>query len=323
MLEFIPAKALKQHYQVSGHFYTVDLGKEELINCRSVVEIVRGEKIPALPDAIFIMMNPGSSEPLEAVQQVVKHRNIGHMKTPLVAAKTDPTQYQLMRVMHYMGWAYVRVLNLSDLINSKGTDFVSQYHDLESRTGCYVHSIFTEQRKPELTQKLKRQRGGPIIMAWGLNDALDPLIHQCLISTSHFQHITGLLIEGSKKRYRHPLPALQTQKQQWVNDLVTELGGPVHRTKPKVIFAHGKESGPWGSKIKALAKLAKGRGHEVDSIDYTDLVDQPDARVARLVALLKKASDPVILVGSSMGGYVSLVASESVDVDAVFCWRQH
>ncbi|MFT6901716.1 MAG: hypothetical protein ACJAXS_001915 [Colwellia sp.] len=37
----------------------------------------------------------------------------------------------------------------------------------------------------------------------------------------------------------------------------------------KVIFSHGKESGPWGSKITKLANVAKELGFGVDSIDYT------------------------------------------------------
>ena len=318
MPEFIPAETLKQHYQVSGHFYRVDLRSGEQVMCRSVVEIVRREKIPAHPDAILIMMNPGSSEPVEPVQQLVKPRNIARMKASLVATKSDPTQYQVMRVMQQMGWGYVRVLNLSDLINTRGAAFAKQYHELESQTGFDAHSIFAEERKPELTRRLKRQRGAAIILAWGLNEALDPLIHQCLQSIGHLKGITGLLTLGSKKKYRHPLPALQTQKQQWVTDIVAKLGGPAHSDKPQVIFAHGKESGPWGHKIRMLAELAQSRGCAVDSIDYTDLVDEPDARVRRLLEVLNQETDPVILVGSSMGGYVSLVASEQQAVTGVF-----
>lgn len=79
----------------------------------------------------------------------------------------------------------------------------------------------------------------------------------------------------------------------------------------KAIFAHGKESGPWGSKIKALAELAKALGCEVDSLDYQDLAD-PDLRVQRLLDYLSTEQDDYILVGSSMGGYVSLVAGQEV-----------
>lgn len=58
-------------------------------------------------------------------------------------------------------------------------------------------------------------------------------------------------------------------------------------------------------------------GFEVDSIDYTDTMD-PDVRVDRLVNVLKHEQQDIILVGSSMGGYVSLVASAQVAVKGVF-----
>ena len=76
----------------------------------------------------------------------------------------------------------------------------------------------------------------------------------------------------------------------------------------KVYFSHGKESGPWGSKITRLATLAKAQGCTVDSIDYQG-IDDPDQRVELLVSLLKKETGKVLLVGSSMGGYTALVAA--------------
>ncbi len=79
----------------------------------------------------------------------------------------------------------------------------------------------------------------------------------------------------------------------------------------KVYFSHGKESGPWGTKIKHLADMTEGMGCAVDSIDYTDLMD-PDLRVERLLEVLVEEEDSFVLVGSSMGGYVSLAASVHV-----------
>jgi len=85
----------------------------------------------------------------------------------------------------------------------------------------------------------------------------------------------------------------------------------------KVYFSHGKESGPWGFKIKRLAAIANARDCEVESIDYRDSMD-PDLRVERLLARLREEQERFLLVGSSMGGYVSLVASATVDAAAVF-----
>lgn len=84
-----------------------------------------------------------------------------------------------------------------------------------------------------------------------------------------------------------------------------------------VIFSHGKESGPWGSKITTLAKVAENLGFMVHSIDYQDLTS-PEDRVERLVDIVSQQTDTVILVGSSMGGYVSLVAGERTKVAGVF-----
>ena len=84
-----------------------------------------------------------------------------------------------------------------------------------------------------------------------------------------------------------------------------------------VLFAHGKESGPWGSKIKHLAAVAERLGAQVLSPDYGDLPD-PDARVARLRGMPLPAHDRLVLVGSSMGGYVSTVASQGMAARGLF-----
>jgi predicted alpha/beta-hydrolase family hydrolase len=77
----------------------------------------------------------------------------------------------------------------------------------------------------------------------------------------------------------------------------------------KVFFAHGKESGPWGSKIEALASVARLKGFEVENPDYSNQPD-PDLRVKQLLTLHLSAHDVTVLVGSSMGGYVSTVATQ-------------
>ena len=84
-----------------------------------------------------------------------------------------------------------------------------------------------------------------------------------------------------------------------------------------IVFSHGKESGPHGRKITLLSNVAKSLGFETQSIDYQDLVS-PEQRVERLVTFIKRQQRPVILVGSSMGGYVSTVASQQVPVEGLF-----
>jgi alpha/beta superfamily hydrolase len=84
-----------------------------------------------------------------------------------------------------------------------------------------------------------------------------------------------------------------------------------------VCFAHGKESGPWGTKITRLAEVARQRGFEVMSPDYSGTHD-PDIRVAQLLQQAPRASRSLVLAGSSMGGYVSAMAVEALRPQALF-----
>lgn len=85
-----------------------------------------------------------------------------------------------------------------------------------------------------------------------------------------------------------------------------------------IIFNHGKESGPDGNKIRALRQQAEQAGHATASMDYTDLPNDPDVRVERLVEYMEEQEEPMVLVGSSMGAYVAAVAARSIPVRALF-----
>lgn len=84
-----------------------------------------------------------------------------------------------------------------------------------------------------------------------------------------------------------------------------------------VIFAHGRESGPWGVKIRALARVAEKFDCQVISRDDSDSRD-PELRVTRLIDEAAALQGPLVLVGSSMGGYVATVASQVVRPAGLF-----
>jgi hypothetical protein len=83
-----------------------------------------------------------------------------------------------------------------------------------------------------------------------------------------------------------------------------------------VRFAHGKDSVAWSWKVQRLAPIAERHGFAVESPDYSDTMD-PDERVRRLLAL-GSPDGALVLVGSSMGAYVSTVASEQLHPLALF-----
>jgi pimeloyl-ACP methyl ester carboxylesterase len=84
-----------------------------------------------------------------------------------------------------------------------------------------------------------------------------------------------------------------------------------------VVFSHGKESGPWGSKITAMAAMVRDLGSTAESVDYRGL-DDPAARVSRLIDFAGGLEGPLVLVGSSMGGHVAAAAASRLKARGLF-----
>ena len=84
-----------------------------------------------------------------------------------------------------------------------------------------------------------------------------------------------------------------------------------------VVFSHGQESGPWGTKIRAMAELVQGMGCGAVSIDYQGIAD-PTERVEKCVRECAQIDDKLILAGSSMGGHVATAAAQEVGAEALF-----
>jgi pimeloyl-ACP methyl ester carboxylesterase len=84
-----------------------------------------------------------------------------------------------------------------------------------------------------------------------------------------------------------------------------------------VLFSHGLESGPWGTKIRAMAERVKSIGCTADSIDYQGM-REPGERVDKLLAAAAGIDDALVLVGSSMGGHVATAAAERLNAAGLF-----
>ncbi|HLI16903.1 MAG TPA: alpha/beta hydrolase [Rhodanobacteraceae bacterium] len=90
-----------------------------------------------------------------------------------------------------------------------------------------------------------------------------------------------------------------------------------------VILSHGSDSGPDATKVSALARVAEALGwityrpdyREDDVLGYAGCVSP---RIARLAAAVRDAPRPRVLVGSSMGAFVSGLASLRVPCDGLF-----
>ncbi len=100
-------------------------------------------------------------------------------------------------------------------------------------------------------------------------------------------------------------------------------------TQGHCILSHGFDSGPDATKVTALARVAEDLGWTTERPDYTDLdarlevgrLGDVPARLRRLVDIASVAAargGPVVLAGSSLGAYVSALASLQVPIRALF-----
>jgi pimeloyl-ACP methyl ester carboxylesterase len=86
-----------------------------------------------------------------------------------------------------------------------------------------------------------------------------------------------------------------------------------------IILSHGKESGPNASKIARLDQIAAIRGHSCERPDYGTEATA-GTRLAQLHGRIDASADPtdIVLIGSSMGAYISAMASVTKPVRGLF-----
>lgn len=211
MTEFfldVTKNELEDRFEVTGRFYVIK-GKAAQYQCRDLLEIRRCGVGGALEcDAVFIMMNPGSSEPAVEIEPVQLHRAV------MVATKPDRTQFQLMRLMGMQGWSRLKVLNLSDLRETSSSVFYGRFKDFEHLEANDGHSIFSSSRQEQLHAGLRRKSGAPVFLAWGVHRKLKGLAQWALHALSTTEHL-GLSHKNGEWAYRHPLPQNGAAQKKW------------------------------------------------------------------------------------------------------------
>lgn len=249
-MKFLYAAELKKTFRCYGHFYRLNVNGQEPLLCRSVLEITSLPReavgagtdsddlfsgleenhtsqgmVQSLPDAVVIMMNPGSSRPIEdgdTDRLLTMPLPVG-FKKPLVLTQPDNTQYQLMRIMVSKHWKHIRILNISDIRDPKSPSFIARTKALDGIEGGGAHSLFSKVRKTERKQMLKRKPGAPFILGWGQDAGLIPLAEQC-IECLEGEKMATIPSETNPILTAHPSPMMQDKKEEWLADILTALG---------------------------------------------------------------------------------------------------
>jgi hypothetical protein len=159
-------------YRCFGLFYDWQPQRQDYAK-RALLEIVHANATaPALeaqPDAVVVMMNPGSSAPLAAPHLAPL---LAEQET-LVPAKPDSVQYQVMRLMSAAKWRHVRIVNLSDVRAAKSADLYALIEAGATRRD--LGAMFANSSAVNLA---KAVTAPVVICAWGMDKRLGPLARE-------------------------------------------------------------------------------------------------------------------------------------------------
>ena len=221
-MKFIYAKELNQMFDVFGHFYNLKLSGS-VFKCRSVLEIKKKNFIEknGHPDIIVIMMNPGSTRPVNKNFKIKTYSKKEFFSTEVkdvVPTRPDNAQYQIMRLMIFNNWSFVRVLNLSDLRNGNSGKFKTEFVNAMKLDKSNPHSITHKDRNIELLNFLK-SKSNKIIAAWGSISELKIPAENIL---GLDKNIIGI-VNGSSPNYRYASPYIKSQKTEWLKEIQKKL----------------------------------------------------------------------------------------------------
>jgi hypothetical protein len=175
---------------------------------RDVLEIKKKLECGNSVDLMVVMMNPGSSEPINE-----KYNGI------MTLAKPDDTQFQIMKVMCACDLKYARIVNLSNLIESKSSCFYKWINNNEEK-----YSIFDEDSdlyRPEFHKELVK--GVPYILAWGVNYSLRFLAKSALTMLKDENKYYMPKKGGKEFQIFHPYQRYQSKRDEWVSEIIKQL----------------------------------------------------------------------------------------------------
>ncbi len=199
-----------EDFKFTGLFYTQ--GKDKF---RKYLNIKLQSTNKTIPDLMVVMMNPGSSTPLNAIDNE-------NVETELII---DKTQNQIKAVMEACNFEYARVLNLSDFREPKSQSFYNEIPRLNKNSN---HSIFSPIRQKDFNNLFIPN--APTILAWGVNTKLKDLANQAFKIISKNTNKTFYLTKDFNKcSFYHPLPRSVSKQNEWVSSISKMINNQCER----------------------------------------------------------------------------------------------
>jgi hypothetical protein len=190
-------------FDITGLFY-----ERRGFKCRKYLNIKKKTCARKSPDLLVVMMNPGQSKSLHGLVHDERETK----------AIPDRTQIQIMRVMRNCGFDYSRILNLSDVRETRSGEFYRLLPLLSEKKTA--HSIFDPRRKNDFEDLFVRDV--PVILAWGVHGVLKDLALMA-IERIGSESVFGLKKEGEELAYYHPLPPNYYKQEEWVKRITAQV----------------------------------------------------------------------------------------------------
>lgn len=193
---------MRENFKITGLFH-----KQNGYRFRKFLNIKKINSDQLRPDLMVVMMNPGSSKPIDENQS-------DSVETEAIP---DKTQDQIMRIMENCKFEFARILDLSDLREPKSSVFYEKIEELEKQN--ISHSIFDINRIADYEELFVKNI--PVIFAWGVSEKLHELASIAINRIGETKQI-GLKKSEYKYAYYHPLPQNYTKQREWV-ERITEM----------------------------------------------------------------------------------------------------
>ncbi|QHJ71255.1 DUF1643 domain-containing protein [Planococcus halotolerans] len=216
---FQSAKELETIFLTEGVFYRL-LTNNVSHFCRSVAYIRRKGSFTDGTDALFVLLNPGKSLPVDgedAIPFLTGEVDI----LPILPATPDNTMFQLMRLMERMEWNQVQIINLTDLRTGKFNEYLDGQKLMRTHRDSR-HSIFSIDRYPELLDIV--EGADHIIAGWGTKQEITGAAEEAYTVLSELGEVTGIPY-NKQPLYYHPFPWLRTKCIKWLDDMEEQLKG--------------------------------------------------------------------------------------------------
>lgn len=190
---------MRSQFHITGLFYEIQGYK-----FRKYLDIKKKNVNISTRDLMVVMMNPGSSKPIDGIDN----------NTLESVAIPDRTQDQIMKVMLACKLDFARILNLSDIREPKSNLLFSKLLEMDEKG--ISHSVFDARRKADFDSLFIK--GIPVIFTWSVYKNLQYLAENA-IKVIDTDNPIGLVKEGLEWAYYHLLPQNYSKQQEWVEKI--------------------------------------------------------------------------------------------------------